>query len=74
MGSILHHITPLVINNLGGGHTHKHTSIQTFADSMYVCMCVWYVAMHENDVIFNTVCCNNILGETLNKQICTVNQ
>ena len=27
MGSISHHITPLVINSLGGGHTH----IQTFA-------------------------------------------
>ena len=25
MGSISHHITPLVINSLGGGHTHKHT-------------------------------------------------
>ena len=24
MGSISHHITPLVINSLGGGHTHKH--------------------------------------------------
>ena len=22
MGSISHHITPLVINSLGGGHTH----------------------------------------------------
>jgi len=26
-GSISHHITPLVINSLGGGHTH--TSVQT---------------------------------------------
>ena len=25
MGSISHHITPLVIINLGGGHTHIHT-------------------------------------------------
>jgi len=24
-GSISHHITPLVINSLGGGHTHIHT-------------------------------------------------
>jgi len=24
-GSISHHITPLVINNLGGRHTHTHT-------------------------------------------------
>ena len=24
MGSISHHITPLVINCLGGGHTHTH--------------------------------------------------
>ena len=24
MGSISHHITPLVIDSLGGGHTHKH--------------------------------------------------
>jgi len=24
-GSISHHITPLVINSLGGGHTHTHT-------------------------------------------------
>jgi len=27
--SISYHITPLVINNLGGGHTHMHTNIQT---------------------------------------------
>jgi len=26
-GSISHHIMPLVINNLGGGHTHTHTDI-----------------------------------------------
>ena len=36
MGSISHHITPLVINSLGGGHTHthKHThaNTHTFAD------------------------------------------
>ena len=25
MGSISHHITPLVIDSLGGGHTHKQT-------------------------------------------------
>ena len=25
MGSILHHITPLLINSLGGGHTHENT-------------------------------------------------
>ena len=25
MGSISHHITPLVINSLGGRHTHTHT-------------------------------------------------
>ena len=25
MGSISHHIMPLVINSLRGGHTHKHT-------------------------------------------------
>ena len=25
MGSISHHITPLVINSLGGGDTHTHT-------------------------------------------------
>ena len=30
MGSISHHITPLVINSLGGGDTH--TSIPTFVD------------------------------------------
>ena len=30
MGSISHHITPLVINNLRGGHIHTHTL--TFAD------------------------------------------
>jgi len=27
-GSILHHITPLVINSPGGGHTHTHTVSQ----------------------------------------------
>ena len=36
MGSISHHITPLVVHSLGGGdthtHTHKHTCIQIFAD------------------------------------------
>ena len=32
MGSISHHITPLVINSLGGGHTHvlMHTDIYNF--------------------------------------------
>ena len=25
MGSISHHITPVVINGLGRGHTHTHT-------------------------------------------------
>ena len=29
MGSISRHITPLVINSLGGGHTHKHTHTHT---------------------------------------------
>ena len=29
MGSISCHITPLVINSLGGGHTHKHTNTHT---------------------------------------------
>ena len=29
MGSILHHIMPLVINSLGGGHTHTHTHKHT---------------------------------------------
>ena len=31
MGSISHHITPLVINSLGAG-THTHTRIPTFVD------------------------------------------
>ena len=29
MGSISHHITPLVINSLGGGDTHTHTHTHT---------------------------------------------
>ena len=29
MGSKSHHITPLVINSLGGGHTHTHAYIRT---------------------------------------------
>ena len=29
MGSISLHITPLVINSLGGGHTHTHTDVRT---------------------------------------------
>ena len=29
MGSISRHITPLVINSLGGGHTHTHTNTHT---------------------------------------------
>ena len=34
MGSISRHITPLVINSLGGGHTHTHanTQIHTHTD------------------------------------------
>ena len=37
MGSISHHITPLVINSLradthANTHTHTHTHIQTFMD------------------------------------------
>ena len=32
MGSLSHHIMPLVVHSLGGGHTHKHTCIRTFAD------------------------------------------
>ena len=32
MGSISHHITPLVINSLGGGHTNTHTQIRTHTD------------------------------------------
>ena len=34
MGSISHHITPLVVNSLGGGdtHTHTHTHILKFTD------------------------------------------
>ena len=29
IGSISCHITPLVINSLGGGHTHTHTNMHT---------------------------------------------
>ena len=29
MGSISHHITPLVINSLGGGHTHAYIRTET---------------------------------------------
>ena len=29
IGFISHHITPLVINSLGGEHTHTHTQTQT---------------------------------------------
>ena len=34
MGSISHHIMPLVINSLRGGHTHAttHKSLQIFVD------------------------------------------
>ena len=32
IGSISHHITPLVINSLGGGHTHANTHMHTFVD------------------------------------------
>ena len=32
MGSILHHIMPLVINSLGGRHLHTQTHIPTLAD------------------------------------------
>ena len=33
MGSISHHITPLVINSLGGGHTHTRTHMHTYRHS-----------------------------------------
>ena len=29
MESMSHHITPLVINSLGGGHTHTHVRTET---------------------------------------------
>ena len=29
MGLILHHITPLVVNSLKGGHTHTYTHTHT---------------------------------------------
>ena len=32
MGSISHHITPLIINSLRGEHTHTQTRILTFVD------------------------------------------
>ena len=32
MESISHHIMPLVIDSLEGGHTHKHTRTLTFTD------------------------------------------
>ena len=32
MGSISHHIAPLVINSLGGRHTSTHTRKQTLVD------------------------------------------
>ena len=32
MGSTSHRITPLVINNLGGRHTHTQTRIPMIAD------------------------------------------
>ena len=35
MGSISHHITPLAINSLGGGYTHKHTHIQTSTQKQF---------------------------------------
>ena len=30
MGSISHHIMPLIINSLGGGHTHTQTHKHTY--------------------------------------------
>ena len=33
MGSISHHIMPLVINSLAGGHTHTHTDIHRQSNS-----------------------------------------
>ena len=46
MGSISHHIMPLVIDNLGGGHTHTqaytHTDIFRQYVHMYVCMVCSY--------------------------------
>ena len=32
MGSISHHIMPLVVHSLGGSDTHTHTCIHTFTD------------------------------------------
>ena len=33
MGSISHHITPLVVHSLGDGHTFTHTRTHTYANT-----------------------------------------
>jgi len=61
-GSISHHITPLVINSLRGGHTHTHASILT----------LWTKAISRNQLCaglwlerawFNKLC--NVLSHLL---------
>ena len=44
--SISHHITPLVINSLGGGHTHTHT--HTHARTHASILTSWTKAISRN--------------------------
>ena len=48
MGFISCHITPLVINNLGGGHTHMHT--HTHACTHTYTFTYTYRHPHKNNV------------------------
>ena len=43
MRFISHHITPLVINSLGGGHTNTHTDVctETISRNQAAPACVW---------------------------------
>ena len=41
MGSILHHITPLVINSLGGGHTDTRRGQDRFLETRHAPACGW---------------------------------
>ena len=55
MRSILHHITPLVVNYLGGGHTNTHANTHT-------CRHSWTEAILRNQALqlahtwFNNAC------------------
>ena len=67
MGPMSHHLMPLVINSLGGGHTHvsmhthTHTQTQTYTDTddphriNFKVAIKWLLAPHKRSHTINDV-------------------